>query len=383
MKIASILIMMLIVVNLTGCDAFKTESQLRELRAQEATGNIVIGVAWPLESLSSKFREGVELACKTVNDDGGINGREIEMRFVDDGSSVTKGLTVAQEFVNDLDVVAVIGHYNSYISLPASTVYNNGGIIMFTPSSTAPELTERNIPLLFRNIPTDHEFGRQLAGFAQKKGFQKVMIYYINNSYGRGLANAFEDRAGELELSIIDRLSYDGGSYHEFLQALEKWKYDEYDAIFLAGTIPEAAHFIKTIRDRGVTVPVFGGDGLDNYGLIDEAGKSAEGVMVASVYNLDNDSPENRKFLASFRSEYDDDPDMWAAQGYDALMILAEGIKSAGTSAPRKVADALKNIETLDRVTGNYHFNDEGDIEGIKLFIKIVKDGKFTYMMDL
>lgn len=376
-------LLIIVAVHLCGCEAFMSVREVRNKIAQEGEGDIHIAVAWPFEAIQSNFRKGVTLAQENINNSSGVLDRQIELTFFDDKSSVTDGLAIAQSIVDNPSIMAVIGHYNSYISLPVSSVYNNGGLLMLSPASTSPDLTARGFPLVLRNIPNDHEFGRQLGKFAKLQNYHRVIIYYINNSYGRGLANAFEDKMFELGMSIVDRLPYDGGSQHEFLSALEKWSDYDYDAIFLAGTMPEAANFIATVREQNINLPIFGGDGLDNKGLLNIAGEHSEGVMVASVYNPEVKSKKNISFRQQFVERFGIEPDMWAAQGYDALMIIAEGMKAAETVLPEKVAEAIKSMDRQERVTGSYKFNQNGDIEGKEFYIKIVENGEFSNLMDL
>jgi len=86
-------------------------------------GDIVIGVAWPFESNNSLFKEGVELAVKEINQAGGVEGRKVKLVLKDDRGSVAEGMAVAQSFVQERQVAAVIGHRNSFISIPAARIY--------------------------------------------------------------------------------------------------------------------------------------------------------------------------------------------------------------------------------------------------------------------
>jgi len=160
----------------------------------------------------------------------------------DDGSELEKGMAIAESFAENNRIQAVIGHGNSFISIPASTIYNSAELVMLSPS-TAPELTQNDYKYIFRNIPNDDEIARQLAIYLAKQGHQRMVIYYSEDSYGRGLANSFEDHAKTEGIGIVDRINYYAGS--EDLKRLHsRWRAYGVDGIFIAKTLTEGGQFI-------------------------------------------------------------------------------------------------------------------------------------------
>src|SRR5690606_29087999 len=137
-----------------------------------------------------------------------------------------EGELVAQRLANDPHVVAVVGHLQSYVSVPAAAIYDLSGLVMAAPTATDPELTARGYSRVFRATFTDIEVGRQMAEYAARRGYQRIGIYYIRSDYGRNLANAFEERANDLGLSIPVRQSYepgDAGRSESFGPVLRSW----------------------------------------------------------------------------------------------------------------------------------------------------------------
>lgn len=352
----------------------------RDRRAAKADGDIIIGVAWPLGLEGIMLQEGIKMAVDEINAGGGVLNRRIEILWKDDEASISQGRVVAQQFADNPDVVAVIGHLHSYVSIPASRIYKFSGLLMLSPISTAPKLTRQGFERIFRNIPSDEDFGRQIVDFAARQGYRRVVIYYVNDAYGRGLATAIERRAEELEIDVVDRLSYDGIDDREFRVALATWEPLEFDAIFLAGSLPAAARFIKEARGAGVTVPIIGGDGLDSPELWEVAGDAAEGTIVASVFHNDVPRPEVQNFNRDFRTKYGVLPDVFAAQGYDAMRLIAYAMEKAGTTAPGKVAEALHSVKDWPGVTGLHTFDAKGDVVGKPIIKMVVRDGRFEYL---
>lgn len=339
---------------------------------------IYIGIAWPFSSKTDLFKNGIELAIADINRKGGVFGRPLEAIYKNDNSEVIVGKRIAQEFAEDPRVDMVIGHFDSFISLPTSIAYEYFGLLMLSPGSTDPKLTEQGFKRVFRTIPNDRKVGHQLAGVAQAQGFKKMVIIYEQSDYGRQLANAIEFRSEEIGIRIQDRLAYDPG-IHDYRLIFAKLKLIDFDGIFFAGFGEDAQHMIVRARQEGFNVPVLGGNGLDTRHLFDEDPAAVEGTLVLSVFHIDNPNPYVQHFRARFQEVYGEEPDAWAAQGYDAMQILAHGIRHAQSLDPNRIAEALHSIESWYGVTGPHRFNETGDVMDKPMVLKIVKNGRLAF----
>ena len=357
--------LLILLIGIVACNRAENPAQERARYIEKSKGDVIIGVAAPWSSLEDKLWNGIEMARREINSSGGVLGRKIRIIKGDDEASVTKGLVVTQQFVENKDLVAVLGHYNSYVSISVSIIYQYYGILMLSPMSTSPKLTDRGFGLIFRYIPSDAAFGKKLADFSKKMGYKSMVIYHANDEYGKGLANAFEMQAEKDGIQILDRISYDSLSTpRQFRKDLSYWKKNYYfDAIFLAGVTPQVAQFIREARDLGIMVPIVGGDGLDSPELLQIVGEErGNDIYVGSVFNPESSKEKVRKFVQKFKKIYGIIPDAAAAQGYDALMVLAYAIKRAGSTVPGKIADALHSIKNWMGVTENHTFNERGDV---------------------
>lgn len=372
-------VLLLFCVFLVACGQSDPATERAE-QAATATGPIVVGVAWPLSTAKGTLANGVKMAVNDINNHGGVLGRKIKVIMKDDKLSVSKGLIIAQQFANNPNMIAVIGHLNSYISIPASAVYQFAGLVMISPGSSGQRLTHQGFNLVFRTIPNDKSQGRQLAEYAAKRHYKKVIIYYIKNAYGLDLANYFEKRAEALGIDVVDRRSYDKAS-RNYRQVLQDWQsLYNFDAIFLAGSLPESADIIREMRSVGIKVPVFGGAGLDSTQLIKLGGKPVEGTVVTSFFAPDAPNPMVRKFDAGYEARYGELPDSSAAGGYDAINLLAYAITKAHSTVPAKIAYVLHHTVGWVGVTGVHTFNKNGDVVNKKIVLKIVRNGKFHYL---
>lgn len=352
---------------LTGCSSVKSNQ------------DIVVGVAWPFSSNNSLFKEGVELAVNEINQNGGINGRKLNIIMSDDEASVVKGMAVAQAYADNKEMVAVIGHRNSSVSIPVSRIYEDAGLVMLSPASTAPELTQQGYRFIFRNIPSDDEITRHLATFAARAGHKRMVIYYRDDSYGRGLANSFEDHAGKEGIYIVDRVSY-YGKLSDLERWLQKWKALDFDGIFVAQTMPGGAEFIADAGRVGITVPFIGGNAMDSPKLYDIAGKYAEGTVIGTIFNPLDSRREVVSFVQKFQQEYNQMPTSYSAQGYDAVKLLAAAIEQSGSVDPLLIANQLRKFNNWPGVAGDHTFNDNGDDVGSLVIKKVLRNGSFEYM---
>lgn len=379
-------ILLLVAPLLGACQSSHSPAEERVARARRGSSEIVIGVAWPWAARRAvRYAEGLEMAVDEINGAGGIGGRRIRLRREDDHESVDEGELVAQRLANDPDVVAVVGHLQSYVSVPASAIYDISGLVMVAPTATDPELTAHGYLRVFRATFTDAEVGRQMAEYAARQGYERIGIYYIRSDYGRNLANAFEERANDLGLSIPVRQSYEpnypaGGD--SFQPVLRGWRDVGLDAIFLAGEVPSAARVIVAAREQGLTIPILGGDAMSSPELITVGGSAVEGTVVATAFHPDEARPEVRRFTVAFEKRYGVAPDAGSALGYDVINLLAGAIRRGRSAVPDSVAKVLHTLRDWRGVTGSFTFDSAGNLVGRPIAKMVVLGGEFAYLPD-
>ncbi len=361
----------------SGCESWEEPAVVRAKRAASAKGEIVIGAVWPWNGHKGSLWQGIELAAEEINATGGVLGRPVRIVKQNDDASLAKGRLIAQQFSEDLDMVAVIGHLNSYIALPASSMYQAAGLVYLTPGASDYQINLQGHSLVFRSSPSNRSIGARAAEYMAAQGYRRVAIAYVKDKTSRGMANYFEQRARELGLTIVDRRSY-AVNAEEFGQLAYSWKdLYQFDALFLAGNMPVAGQLIKALRASGVSVPIVGGDGMDTPQLL-AMGKLADGIVVPEIYDADTRQPIVAGFEARFRKRYGLTPDTFAAQGYDALMLVTHGMRQANTTVPKDVARALQSTRSWQGVTGDVSFDELGDMPAHKFGQKIVRDGQFV-----
>src|SRR5215210_6312207 len=228
-------------------------------------GTIKIGVAAPYTGDTAdggiQIWQGVELAVEEQNAEGGILGMKIEVVPADDSASADKAKQVAAKLIAD-GVVAVVGHKDSGVSIPASEVYHAANIVQITPTSSNPRLTAQGFDTVFRVCPVDTTQGPLLAEFmVQKLNLKKIAVIYANTAYGEGLRAEFQRRLSEIGVTPVASLQITRGN-KDFVPVLQPLQSLAPDAIFYAGSLPEGIIIASQMKELGINATFVGGDTL-------------------------------------------------------------------------------------------------------------------------
>ena len=332
-----------------------------------------IGVAGPWkEAFGRMNKQGIDLAVAHINARGGIKGRPLRLVERDDEGIGSKAAAIAGDFVANRSIVAVVGHVTSGAMMAAAPVYEQGLAAIATTASS-PDLTGIS-GWTFRVISSDSANGIDMAQFATARGFKRVAILYENNSYGRGLADAFR-RAYNGQVVALDPIPSDGRSSLEPYVSYLRVKSP--DLVFVAGTDASGRSFLQEARRQSLNSSYMGGDGWTPLSL-DTA--IAEGVFVGAPFSAEDPRAEAQSFVRAYRDRYHEDPDGNAALGYDATMVLADAIENVGTSrsAIREWLAGLATGEPHAGVTGPIAFRESGDVIGKGIVMTRVRRGSLA-----
>lgn len=338
----------------------------------DSRGPVHLGMAGPFsQGFGRANRQGAELALAEINAAGGVRGDSLRIEFKDDGGEGSKAATVAQAFVDDSRISAVVGHVTSGAMLAAAKVYDGHLPAVATTASSA-DLTGIS-PWAFRVISSDSSNGVDLARFAQQLGKSRVAILYENDSYGRGLADAFRRNFSGTVIGI-DPIGYEGKRadiYLEWIAARNP------DLVFVAGTEFTGMAFLREARRRGMTTDFLGGDGWT--GVVADTA-AAEGAYVGAPFTALDPRPEAQRFVQAFRARFGVDPDGNAALAYDTVKLLAAAVEAVGPDRTR-VRDWLASRRAdgaFAGVTGPIAFLESGDPVGKSFTMTRVAHGQLT-----
>jgi len=324
---------------------------------------IKIALAGPLTGSYAQFgaqlEKGARLAVKHLNQKGGIMGKQVELIPGDDACDPKQARAVANNLVNQ-NVVAVIGHFCSSSTIPASEVYAEEQILQITPASTNPKVTERNINTLLRTCGRDDQQGAAAAEYiARKLKAKRVAIIHDKTTYGQGLAD--EARKSLRSLGIQEAL-YEGISIgdKDYSALVSKIKKADVELIYFGGLHAEAALIVRQTRDQGVKALFMSGDGIVDKAFADVAGTASEGVLM--TFQADpRKTPAAQEVVNEFKQKEQYDPEGYTLVSYATVQVLAETYNKINSTNSIKAAQYMKS-HVFDTVIGVIRFDAKGDL---------------------
>jgi len=344
---------------------------------QNKENTIKIGIAGPMSGDQSKMgideKNGAELAIDEWNNRGGVLGKKIELLVEDDQHDPKQAVVVANKFVYS-QVVAVIGHWNSGSSIPASDVYHQAGIPMITPASTNPQLTERGYENIFRICGRDDQQGKVSAQFVLNHNeYKKIAILHDKSTYGQGLADEFKKNLKDL----LDIVYYGGLTQGErdFRGILTTLKEKKPDLIFYGGIYPEAGQLVMQAKEIGLSAPFVSGDGTFDPTFIKIAGNSANGTFLTFSSDPSGEK-EAAQVLDRYHQKYGEHGP-YSLYAYDAANALLRTISDIKSTDPQALSRGLHKIQ-MKGTTGQIQFDSKGDLLVSPYVVWIVKESKFV-----
>jgi branched-chain amino acid transport system substrate-binding protein len=357
------------------------------------TGDLVevkIGVSSPftgdIAALGLGIRNGAQLAIEEAAPELEEMGIALSMLAVDDAGDPKTGVNAANQMVSDSAVVGIVAHLNSGVSIPASAVYNEAGVVQVSPASTNPALTLQGFENVFRVCTIDTVQGSFAAEYAYDElGFMSVAVIDDSTPYGEGLAaefaKAFEAKGGEITSTEKIQLKD-----QDFTALVTKIRGDSPDLIYFGGMYTEAGLISKQAKEAGFEGPLMGGDGLYTQQFIDIAGAAnAEGDFSTSIGLPLAEQPKGQEFQEMFEATFPGQTiEAYDTYAYDAAMVVIEAIKAVaadlGVEEVTSVAGKQAIIEAvaatnMQGVTGTVSFDENGDTTNKAVTPYVVSDG--------
>lgn len=327
------------------------------------------------------MQRAAELAVQEINASGGVKGRRLQLRIRDDSASEGPALRIAEDFLADPELVAVVGHLNSAPSRAAAQVYraSTNPPPMVSPSASSPDLSGMS-PFFFRICPSDLSLGQQLAHYAHDVlAARRAGVIYLNDDYGRGVRRTFVTEFARLGGTIAEEDPYlpRVGSAEPYLSRMRAS--GGIDALILATDRNSAEIALRDRAQLGLPWLTLGADGLSGIELL---GSAAEGVRIATAYLPDRPGERNAQFVAAYARAYPGQyPDHRGAGAYDIVYLLARAIERVGTERGA-IRDYLARIGTsepaFDGVTGRIAFDAQGDVPSKPVVIGVVRSGRIV-----
>ncbi|MEE8083932.1 MAG: branched-chain amino acid ABC transporter substrate-binding protein [Alphaproteobacteria bacterium] len=360
--------LMAIGLALTGCDSKTSESNV-----------IVIATAGPMTGQYATFgeqmRRGAEQAVKDINAAGGVLGKKLKLEIGDDQCDPKQAVAVANQMVNK-GVKFMAGHFCSGSSIPASQVYQTENILMISPGSTNPKLTERGMSNVFRVCGRDDQQGQVAGDFiADKFKGKRIAVVHDKQAYSQGLAEETMKQLKKrgISLAMTGTVTPKEKDYSAIVTRLKK---NRIDILFYGGYHAEAGLIVRQMREQGLATRMVSGDALVTQEFWSITGKLGEGTLM--TFSPDpRKNPKVAPLVAKFKAQG------FSAEGYTlytygAIQVFAQAAERAGGTDAAKLRKQLHGSK-FDTVLGTIGFDAKGDVTAPGYVFYEWKDGTYDY----
>ena len=327
------------------------------------TGQIRIGVNLPFTGSvalnGEMIAKGAEFAVYEVNKAGGINGKEVVLVKEDDQGEPNQAAAIANKFVADPTILAIIGNLKSSCTLAAAPILNEGGLVTLSPDSSSPKVTDAG-DWIFRIKNSDVFLARMAVQAAIDDGYSSVAIMYENNDFGMGVLEQATIQLAENGLEPVVTETILTGEQTDFSTAIANISAAKADAVLFGADYNEAGLMMKQMKDAGLDLPRYGTDGLYTNALLEVGGEAANGTNALTTFFPTDPNPVVQKYCKDYKAWSGDDATIFDAEGYDAAMILMEAIKNAGEDR-QAIRDYMATMSYIG-VIGDCTFDENGDV---------------------
>lgn len=351
---------------LAACGSVTQTSNGSSSASAEDSDTINIGGDFGLTGSASAYgsyiHDGATLAFNEINEAGGIDGKEINYIATDNKSNVQEAANEATRLLAEENLSVLLASDIAASTEAAIQPAQDAQVPMIIPSATVDDLTLDSQGNVFDYVfQIAFQISNQteaLGRFADEKGWSTAAVLQDNSSdYGQNLASQFEeDYSGE----VVIKESFLSGDT-DFSSILNNVKAQDPDVLFIAGYYPEGGAIVKQAREMGIDAAILGPNGLGNDEFINLAGaENVTDFYYATIFVTgEYGSDAANEFAEKYRAEFDTEPDLFSAGGYDAARLAADAIDRAGSTDPEAIRDALEETQDFEGVTGNISFDED------------------------
>ena len=340
---------------------------------------ISIGAVLPLSGDAAHWgipaRTGAEMAVEEINHAGGIGGRSLALVVEDDRCSPADGVSAFNTIMASAkSPVALLGAVCSGVTLALAPLAEFRKVVLISPASTSPKLTGAG-NFIFRVVPSGSVRGQVFAEYLYRdRGLRKLAVLYINNEGGIGGSTVFKARFTQLGGTVASELPYAQGTT-DLRAQLDEIKTANTEGVLIGSYPPDTVAVLQQAREIHLQQPLFfTTEAVQNPEVLRQAGDAAEGATYILAAPAAGEAVE--KFTAAYEAKFGKEPELFAAEGYDVIRLIAEAI--AGTTAESLsvsgIRDFLRRVRDYAGASGTITFDENGDV--IKPYgIKRIEDG--------
>jgi branched-chain amino acid transport system substrate-binding protein len=344
--------------------------------------DITIAVAGPMTgavaSIGEQIRRGAELAAEAINKNGGVNGKTIKISIQDDACDPKQAVAIANRILS-AGIKFVDGHACSGSSIPAAEIYGENNILMMSPASSAPKLTDdaakNGYTTVMRLYGRDDAQGRFIGPWIKEKyGTKKIAILHDKSAYGKGLADVVKE---DLNKAGVKEVLYEGinAGEKDYTAVVNRLKSAGVEFLYFGGYHTEAGLIKRQAGDQNYQFQLMMGDSLATPEFWSVAGPAGEGTL----FTFPPDARENEAAKAALEQfkQINFTPEGFTLFSYAVVQAIAGGIAKANSTDPVAVAKVLRTT-SVDTVVGPVSFDEKGDVKNPRYDINVWKNGQYS-----
>lgn len=316
-------------------------------------------------------QKGIELAIDELKKEEQFKNAQVRIIYEDNQGQARMANTAMSKLANVDKVPAVIGCGTSTETMAAAPIANETKTVLISPVSSATSIADAG-PFVFRTCPSDLVQAQDLASWILESGFKSVGVIYANSTWGTGFKDNFVNHFSSNGGSIVDIKSSDPGdtNFRTQLSVLKSTKPDAFVFIIYA---KEGSALVRQARELGLTTPIFGADPWSQRDFRMGAGSFAEDVRYTTPAQFDGET--FKAFRNAFLNKYKEEPDVYASNGYDCMMLLAKAY-SNGARTGDEFQQYLGKVDNFLGATGITKFDANGDVVGKRFGRFVIRNGE-------
>lgn len=355
--------------------------------SRDGSGKVKIGWIGPLSGANKTYGESAKRGVELALEEAGYKVGDLTVELIagDDRSDATEAVNLATKMMTQDGVAAIIGPVTSGPAIAVSALTDTYKIPMITATATAPKVTVNDDgtrkPFVFRACFINPFQGQAAANFAvEQLGVKRAAVFYDKgNDYTIGLAEAFREtfEAGGGEVIAWQSYSTDDTDFSAIMTNVAALNPD---VLYLPDYYGRVSLIAKAAQDKGIDVPMLGGDGWDSPDLDFE---TLAGGYFTAHYSDQDQREAVQNFATKFQERYGEKPDSFAALGYDAAKLLLGAIERAGSTDGEAIRAALQSTQNFPAVGGQLAFDEWGNPIKSAVLLQVQADGSYKYITNV
>jgi branched-chain amino acid transport system substrate-binding protein len=347
----------------------------------------IFSVTGPASFLGAPEAKTAQMLVDKINAQGGVLGQKLELIIKDSSGSPEKAVSFAKQLIEEDKVLAIIGPSTSGETMQIKKLCEENQMILVS-CAAADAIVNPLAKYVFKTPQKDSQAATWIYRTMKEKGITKIAVLTGNDGFGASGKKQLEELAKTEGIEIVANEVYDKQAT-DLTDVLTKVKSTPgVQAVVNWSIVPAQSIVAKNMKQLGMTIPLFQSHGFGNPKYVEQAGVAAEGILFPAgrllVVDELPDSHPQKKLLATYKKDYEaaykENVSAFGGHAYDAVLIVTEALKKAGTTDRDKVRDAIENLHGLVGTAGIYNFSatDHTGLDLNAFEMLTVKDGKFT-----